>query len=97
MRVSQGSRSSGNALLDLVEASKAADGVEVVRSAGQVLLEELIEAQATPLIGPARRQDLANVIERQAWCETPKINCLKHRCNMFQQDDFEPFRRASQA
>lgn len=38
------------ALLDLVESLKAADGVEVIRSAVQVMLQEFIEAEATSLI-----------------------------------------------
>ena len=42
---------SQSALLDLLDALNASDGVDVVRSAVQVMLQELIEAEATAVIG----------------------------------------------
>lgn len=42
---------SQSALLDLLDALNASDGVDVIRSAVQVMLQELIEAEATALIG----------------------------------------------
>lgn len=42
---------SQSALLDLLDALNASDGVDVIRSAVQVMLQDLIEAEATALIG----------------------------------------------
>ncbi len=47
---------SQSALLDLLDALNASDGVDVVRSAVQVMLQELIEAEATALIGAERHE-----------------------------------------
>jgi transposase-like protein len=54
---------SQSALLDLLDALNASDGVDVVRSAVQVMLQELIEAEATALIGaePHERTDARTV------------------------------------
>ena len=47
---------SQSALLDLLDALNASDGVDVIRSAVQVMLQELIEAEATALIGAERHE-----------------------------------------
>ena len=47
---------SQSALLEVLESLKAADADEVVRSALQVILQELIEAEATSVIGAARHE-----------------------------------------
>jgi transposase-like protein len=47
---------SQSALLDLLDALKASDGVDVVRTAVQVMLQELIEAEATAVIGAGRHE-----------------------------------------
>ena len=47
---------SQSALLDLLDALNASDGVDVVRSAVEVMLQELIEAEATALIGAERHE-----------------------------------------
>ena len=54
---------SQSALLDLLDALNASDGVDVVRSAVQVMLQELIEAEATAVIGaaPHERSDARTV------------------------------------
>ena len=44
------------ALLDLLDALKASDGVDVIRPAVQVMLKELIEAEATARIGAERHE-----------------------------------------
>jgi len=56
---------SQSALLDLLDALNACDGVEVVRTAVQVMLQELIEAEATAVIGagPHERTD-SRVVQR---------------------------------
>ena len=56
---------SQSALLDLLDALNACDGVEVVRTAVQVMLQELIEAEATAVIGagPHERTD-SRVVRR---------------------------------
>ncbi len=43
-------------MLDLLDALNASDGVDVIRSAVQVMLQELIEAEATALIGAERHE-----------------------------------------
>lgn len=43
-------------LLDLLDALNASDGVDVIRSAVQVVLQELIEVEATALIGAKRHE-----------------------------------------
>lgn len=43
-------------LLDLLDALKASDGVDMVRTALQTLLHELIEAEATAVIDAARHE-----------------------------------------
>ncbi len=47
---------SQSALLDLLDALNASDGVDVIRAAVQVMLQELIEAEATALIGAERHE-----------------------------------------
>ncbi len=47
---------SQSALLEVLESLKAADADEVVRSALQVILQELIEAEATSVIGADRHE-----------------------------------------
>jgi len=47
---------SQSALLELLDALNASDGVEVVRTAVQVMLQELIEAEATAVIGADRHE-----------------------------------------
>ena len=47
---------SQSALLDVLDALNASDGVDVIRSAVQVMLQELIEAEATALIGAERHE-----------------------------------------
>ena len=47
---------SQSALLDLLDALNASDDVDVIRSAVQVMLQELIEAEATALIGAERHE-----------------------------------------
>ena len=47
---------SQSALLDLLDALNASDGVEMVRTAVQVILQELIEAEATARIGAERHE-----------------------------------------
>ncbi len=56
---------SQSALLDLLDALNASDGVDMVRTAVQVMLQELIEAEATAVIGagPHERSD-ARVVQR---------------------------------
>jgi putative transposase len=45
-----------SALLDLLDALDACDGVDVIRSAVQVMMQELIEAEATAVIGAQRHE-----------------------------------------
>lgn len=47
---------SQSALLDLLDALNASEGVEMVRTAVQVMLQELIEAEATAVIGAGRHE-----------------------------------------
>jgi transposase-like protein len=47
---------SQSALLDLLDALNASDSVDVVRTAVQVMLQELIEAEATAVIGAERHE-----------------------------------------
>ena len=47
---------SQSALLEVLESLKAADADDVIRSALQVILQELIEAEATSVIGAARHE-----------------------------------------
>jgi len=56
---------SQSALLDLLDALNASEGVDMVRTAVQVMLQELIEAEATAVIGagPHERSD-ARVVQR---------------------------------
>ena len=56
---------SQSALLDLLDALNASDGVDVIRSAVQVMLQELMEAEATALIGAERHERTdARVVQR---------------------------------
>ena len=47
---------SQSALLELLDALDACDGVDVIRSAVQVMMQELIEAEATAVIGAQRHE-----------------------------------------
>ena len=47
---------SQSALLELLDALDACDGVDVIRSAVQVMMQELIEAEATAVIGAERHE-----------------------------------------
>ena len=56
---------SQSALLDLLDALNASDGVEMVRTAVQVMLQELIEAEATAVIGAGpHERSQARVVQR---------------------------------
>jgi putative transposase len=47
---------SQSALLEVLDALKAGESVEMIRDAVQVILQELIEAEATAVIGAERHQ-----------------------------------------
>lgn len=58
---------SQSALLDLLDALNASDGVDVIRSAVQVMLQQLIEAKATALIGAERHEPTdARTVQRNS-------------------------------
>ncbi|MFN8171321.1 MAG: transposase [Candidatus Nanopelagicales bacterium] len=62
---------SQSALLDLLDALNASDGVDVIRSAVQVMLQELIEAEATALIGAERHERTdARTVQRTVTART---------------------------
>lgn len=63
---------SQSALSELLDAFRAGDGVDLIRGAVRVVLQELIELEATERIGAARyeRSD-ARVTERN--CTRPRV------------------------
>ena len=63
---------SQSALLEVLESLKAGDGDDVIRSALRVIVQELIEAEATSVIGADRHE--------RAETRTAQRNGHRSRC-----------------